>query len=466
MAADYLPRDLLRRRLARLSRAELLDRLHAARALSAVRGLRYVDDDDTSKTIELALVPWVVTPTQLAFFRDAVHQMVSALAKLPRLYAQDPQVRRILPFDAMQESWLHLAVKHTSAPFAVLGRLDSTAAYGHANWRADFQFLEPNCVGVGGVHYAPAGCSVLVDVLADLCEHAFPGRTVGPTPDPRQLLIEELTRVARRIGRPLRRVALIENTDYTTGTDEFSHLARYLSGHGLKAIVIDPRRLRLSGDRIMADGKEIDVLYRDCELGEFIEMEAGGRSLKAVRKAVQDGRLISGLLWEFDQKSCWELFTEPRFASQFTPRQRQLFQHHVPWTRLVREDRVSDPHGARVDLPAFVRRQKDKLVLKPNTLYGGQGVVVGHAATQRLWEQTLAKALRGRTRYVVQELAKIHTERFAMLSSGGPQEVERRVVSGFFFNSTGIGLVGRFSQQPVVNVSRGGGLLPALMVES
>jgi hypothetical protein len=39
------------------------------------------------------------------------------------------------------------------------------------------------------------------------------------------------------------------------------------------------------------------------------------------------------------------------------------------------------------------------------------------------------------------------------------------VVSGFFFTSSDIGLVGRFSDDPVVNVSRGGGLVAAFLVE-
>jgi hypothetical protein len=104
-------------------------------------------------------------------------------------------------------------------------------------------------------------------------------------------------------------------------------------------------------------------------------------------------------------------------------------------------------------------------VLKPNTLYGGQGVVVGETVSPSVWEQTLHKALRGRTRYVVQERARIGTERFPRLEQGHIREVERRVVSGFFVNSSGVGLIGRFSSDPVVNVSRGGGLLSALMVQ-
>jgi len=462
---DYLPVGALHQALARLDRQELISRLHAVRALSVVRGLRFLDDNSRPRTIALALTPWILTPTQVAFFRQFVRHLADALARLPSLYVQHPTVRQALPFDPVQESWIRLATHPKSRPLAVIGRLDSTATFAHAAWRKAFVFLEPNTVGVGGVYYAPTACSVILDTLGDVLERAFPGCQIVPTSDPRQLLVEELTSVARRLGRRLRRVALIENADYTTGTDEFGSLSRYLSQRGLPAIVADPRQFHISNGRITARGFEIDLIYRDCELSEFIEIESAGHRLTAMRNAIREGRMISGLLWEFDHKSSWEIFTDPAYARHFTSAQRQLFRNYLPWTRLVRDAVVSDPAGRRVGLPSYIRRNRSQLVLKPNTLYGGQGVVVGDTVTQAVWEKTLAKALRGPTRYVVQRRARIWTERFPILEHGHPREVERCVVSGFFFNSSDIGLIGRFSQDPVVNVSRGGGLLCALMIQ-
>jgi hypothetical protein len=97
-------------------------------------------------------------------------------------------------------------------------------------------------------------------------------------------------------------------------------------------------------------------------------------------------------------------------------------------------------------------------------MFGGEGVVIGRTVSQRVWETQLSNALRGSERYVVQQLAAIPTDRFPLLTGGGAHWTQRCVVSGFFFNSSGIGLVGRFSGLPVVNVSRGGGLIPALWV--
>jgi hypothetical protein len=462
---EYVPTAPLYRELARLSRQELVDRLHAVRALGATRGLRYLDDYGRARTIDMALLPWVLTPTQIAFFYRVAQLLADALLILPWLYGHVKAARQILRLDPAQESWLQLASRPMRRPLAVVGRLDSTATFAHATWRTTFKMLEPNAVGVGGVHYAPAACSVILDVLGDVLQRAYPGRRIVPTPDPRALLLDELRGVGRRLGRRVRRVALIENTDYTTGTDEFGSLARHLSQQGLQAVVADPRDLHLRHGRLTAKDLEVDLLYRDCELDEFIEIASASHRLTALRRAICEGRLVSGLWWEFDQKSAWELFTDPVYARYFSPAQRHFFRERLPWTRLVRQAQVSDAAGRHVDLVPYIRRHKNRFVLKPNTLYGGEGVVVGDTVSQAVWERTLGRALHGDERYVVQQRARIHTERFPVLEDGRVRQAERRVVSGFFFNSSGVGLVGRFSTEPVVNVSRGGGLLCALMVQ-
>jgi len=461
---DYVPRALLSASLRRLAPTALRDRLHAMRALADVRGVRYLDDAGRARTIDIALKPWVLTSAQLWHFHRVIRHLADALSRLPHLYASMPSIREIVRFAPPREAWLRLGPPPRARPLAVIGRLDSTAIYDAPAWRADFRMLEPNTVGVGGVFYAPASCAIVMDVLGDLLARALPGRAITATPDPRRLLLEELRAVARRLGRPLRGVALIENADFTTGTDEFQELAGDLRARGLPAVVADPRELRVVRGRLKARGLPVDLLYRDSELEEFVEMEASGHRLTGLRHAIQQGRLISGLSWEFDQKSAWEIFTDARHERCFSPAQRRLFRAHVLWTRLVRAARVSDPAGRPVDLPSYIRRHRRQLVLKPNTMFGGEGVVLGPTVSQGAWEHSLHRALRGRQRYVVQRLASIPADALPMLTPEGVRWRERRMVSGFFFNSTGIGLIGRFSGEPVVNVSRGGGIIPALWV--
>jgi hypothetical protein len=462
---DYVPRSVLERPFRALGQRALRDRLHAMRALADVRGVRYVDDAGRPRLIDIALKPWVLTSDQLYCFHWMAQQLSAALLRLAHLYPSVAAIREVIRFEPERASWMRLAAHPAARPLAVLGRLDSTALYDQPGWRGDFRMLEPNAVGVGGVHYAPASCGIALDVVGDLLTKALPGRAITATPDPRQLLVEELAAVARRRRRPLRGVALIENTDFTTGTDEFQELARYLAGRGIQAVVADPRELRLRGGELTARGRRVDLLYRDSELAEFVDMERSGRRLTAMREAVRQGRLISGLTWEFDQKSAWEIFTDARYGRFFAPAQRELFRSHLLWTRLVREARVSDPTGRLTDLIPFIRRHQPRLVLKPNTLFGGQGVVIGRTVGRAAWEAALRKALRGKERYVVQQLARIPTDTCPALSNQGRVRWQlRHIVSGFYFSSSGVGLVGRFSSKPVVNVSQGGGLIPAMWV--
>lgn len=461
---NYVPRSLIDNAFRRLPKKSLEDRLHAMRALADVRGVRYLDDAGRARIIEIAVKPWLLTSAQLYCFHQAARLLADALLRLSHLYAGLAPVREILHFEPQREAWMRLNRHPRSRPLAVIGRLDSTAVYDHAGWQRDFRMLEPNAVGVGGVHYAPTACSVVMDVVGDVLAGALQGHAITATPDPRQLLVDELEAVSRRLHRPIRGVALIENTDYTTGTDEFQELARYLNGRGLKAVVADPRDLRVVRGGLKAKNTPVDFLYRDSELAEFVEMESKGHKLSGMRHAVKQGRLVSGLTWEFDQKSAWEIFTDTRYARHFTQAQRSFFRKHVLWTRLVRQAFVSDSLGRQVDLVSFIRRNKQKLVLKPNTLFGGEGVTLGPQVTQAVWEKTLQRALRGRQKYVVQQLARIPKETMPRLARAGLTWDDLCVVSGFFFSSSGIGVVGRFSGRPVVNVSQGGGLIPALWV--
>ena len=175
---DYIPRAMLDRALRRLSRRSLLDRLHAMRALAEARGVRYFDDAGRARTIEIALKPWVLTSAQLWCFHRMAQQLTDALLRVSQLHAQLERVREVVHFEPARAAWMRLAAHPAARPLAVIGRLDSTAIYDHGRWRSDFRMLEPNAVGVGGVHYAPTSCSIIMDVMGDVLARALPGRVI------------------------------------------------------------------------------------------------------------------------------------------------------------------------------------------------------------------------------------------------------------------------------------------------
>lgn len=463
--ADHVPQDLINRAILAIPRDRL--QIIAARLARASRreGLLYLDDDGRPKTIETMLRPWILTRAQHRFYQRLSLQVRSALSRLWELYLDDPRVRELLPLTPTEASWVReIGHDRGAHRYTILGRLDSNAVYDRPTWRRDLLFLEPNTVGIGGAHYAPAAQRVLQeDVIPELQRRTR--LRLRPVADPRAMLLRELGHLVNgRTARSLHLV-LIENQEYTTGTDEFQSLAAHFRQQGWHASVADPRQLRLQGDHVTLRGKPVDVLYRDCELKEFIAMERGGARLAALRHLIRRHRLVSSITAEFDHKSAWEIFTEPALARHFTPAQRALFRRHFLWTRLLREARVTDPSGRPVDLVPYARRHQQHLVLKPNHAYGGQGVTLGPTVTRRVWERTIAKALNGRTSYVVQRFAPIAADAFPVVGADGHAHlVTRHVVSGFFLTTAGISYIGRFCDDQVVNVSRGGGLVAVFQV--
>ena len=63
-------------------------------------------------------------------------------------------------------------------------------------------------------------------------------------------------------------------------------------------------------------------------------------------------------------------------ARSFLTASARSSQQHIPWTRVVAD--VGTAHyGKPVDLLAFIRKERENLVLKPSDEYGGTGVTLG-----------------------------------------------------------------------------------------
>jgi uncharacterized circularly permuted ATP-grasp superfamily protein len=155
------------------------------------------------------------------------------------------------------------------------------------------------------------------------------------------------------------------------------------------------------------------------------------------------------------KKACFELLTDEERVGWFTPAEREVIGRCVPWTRRVRE-RHTVHRGRQVDLLEYIRRERARFVLKPNDDYGGEGICLGHRATEAEWEEALQRALNGD--YVVQEIIELHAEEFPVFDARGwsvqPMFVD---TNPFLFRGRVEGALVRLSHSPVVNVTSGGG---------
>jgi hypothetical protein len=208
------------------------------------------------------------------------------------------------------------------------------------------------------------------------------------------------------------------------------------------------------------EGAAVDLAYRDYAVCDLIDLERSGVDVEPMRALFRQNRIISSIAAELDQKSCWEILTDPQFTQKyFSADERQVFRRHVLWTRILSDRRTLLPDGESGDLLEYVRGEAESLVLKPNRAYGGQGVVIGLGLEQREWEAAVEKALADSERWVVQQLASIPVREFPVLDEDGRVHLEPfYTVMGFAPSKYGLAILGRASQKQVVNVAQRGGM--------
>jgi hypothetical protein len=229
----------------------------------------------------------------------------------------------------------------------------------------------------------------------------------------------------------------------------------------------DVSELRVVGDEVFYGDTRVDLAYRDASVLDLMDYASEGVDVSPMRTLLRQNRVVSSITAELDQKSCFEVFTDPVLAERFlTPEERQVMRRHVLWTRIVSARTTMAPSGQAVDLLEFVRKERECLVLKPNRAYGGTGVVVGPTATQPEWDDAIDRALVDEERWVVQQIASIPVKSFHVLDDAGDLHVEPFfIVMGFAPSRYGVALVARASQRPVVNVAQQGGMC-AVMVSA
>lgn len=429
--------------------------------------VRYLNDEGSARDIQLVLRPWLFGREQAAFLHRIIYRLKASQHKLFLLYLKEKAIQEMLPLHPKEKEWFSLINKSRPQKYqTVFGRWDTNVVFNLKNRHPrQIKFLETNTVGIGGIHYIPAVSEALKAALHHQLEKQVLPYRFDHQPDPRQLLAQEIKQHARLIGRKRLNVAFMENREYLGGTVELAELTQYFLRLGINAILTDPRDLKLKGKEIYGKGKNIDIIYRDSELEELIELEEKGHSMSALKQAFINNQVISSISGELDHKSAFAIFTDPRFDRFFTVGERALFKKYIAWTRILKEGMTCDTQLRKIGLVPYTIKNKDKLIIKPNRAYGGEGVLIGKSATKKEWQDYVKKAADNPGDFVVQELVKIEQEEFPFFNSRHRIEFDKfYAVSGIVVTRNSIAVLGRFSKNMVVNVAKKGGIIPTLQL--
>ncbi len=436
---------------------------HAAKALkeTATReGVVVYTETNTIHPVQIHLLPLLVTAGQCHYLHLIGLRIRRTLNRLLRTWGEDPALQAVLPLSERERAWLaEVAPKGLPEPATVFERLDTNLSVEDPQWHTALRVLEFNSVGVGCLHFMPVANLAAQEQIHSVLTAVLGESAWRLTTDPRVLLRKTLEAHAKAIGRKSLAVAFVERREISAGgADEMLYLSEYFQAQGLHAVVVDPRDLDVrDGELVYKDGV-VDLIYRDCALSEVISIEAHGGHMDAMKHAFAHNQVVSGLTGDFDHKSLLELLSNPAYDRYFTPSQRRTFHTFIPWTRLMRERTTADPQGKEADLPAYARAHREGLVLKPNRAYGGQDVTIGQDVSQAAWDAAVATAVEQADAWVVQEFVVL--PQAAFVDGAGKEPAEEFVTVGFLSTPEGIAFVGRSFTKKIVNISRGGSLVP------
>ena len=260
-------------------------------------------------------------------------------------------------------------------------------------------------------------------------------------------------------------VAIVDFRGVPTWT-EFELLRDAFVEAGVPTVVCDPRELTFEGGVLRNEGRRIDLVYRRVLLNDILARPEDCASLVAAyeQRAVCVANTFRCKLPH--KKAFFAMLTDPAWASLMTAAERAIVQAHVPWTRLV-ADVKTDRGGSMTPLLDAARRDRDRLVLKPNDEYGGSGVMLGWEAPEAEWDAGLQRALADPPgTWVLQERIPVRREVFPHFDEQGRVTMRDMLVdlAPYLFRGRLGGYLTRLSTTGLANVTSGGGQVPAFVV--
>jgi uncharacterized circularly permuted ATP-grasp superfamily protein len=426
-------------------------------------------------------IPFVMAPhcldmATMARVQHAVEVLTRVLDRFCTAFRFDEELRRALDLPPAESDVLR--IEPTLDDPLQLCRLDAFLMPD-----GDIQFLEFNAESPAGIGYT--------DVMYEGLREHFPalrspdGMTVTYQPIMGHLIVtvrdvEARWRMwttspsgpGRDLGIPDHgerpHVVLVDTAD-SPSVPEFRIICTALEAAGFSATWASLESLTRVDGRLCAHGEPVDVVYRRALVEDVLDPHASPGAA-ALIAAVREGAVAMFNPFPArvaNNKKLLALVGAPQFAHLLTDdEERRVVAECIPWTRILATGGMSLPDGSAGDLPSYVSANRELLVLKPASDYGGHNVHLGRHTDQQAWD-ALVYAHAGTGEWIVQLYLEVPTGRFPAIEDGRLVVRERHFnINPFAIGGKYAGMITRISTEPVINVSAGGGLLPCVAVDS
>ena len=416
-------------------------------------------DNIVKKTFPVFVMPYFMLREHMNEVARISNHMMNVLDKVSHLYFEDDKFK---PMFNLTDKEAELVESETGTQrFVWITRNDAFIDI-DKNGNMNFKFIEFNTDSPGGPMYSDVQTEIIEQspIMDELVKnYYFSSDRFIPQ------ILYNLLRAYREWGGKKRMPNIAIVSDKAVTYPEFILIVEDFKRQGYTCEFATPSSIEYkNGKAYTQSGMEIDILYRRGWIRNWTDV---WDDIKPLRRAYKENAFccvnsIRSLIASI--KSLLEHVQDPEIMKIYTPEEKEVVLKHVPWTRLMKERKTMGPGGKEeVDLFEYVRSNKDRLVLKPMDLYGGQGVSVGPVSSQSDWEATVTKALT--EKYVVQDYVKIPEMELPEVDPELIWKPKKLNQNFYAFGGLHAGGMCRTSEAAVINISAGGGLCPILIIE-
>ncbi len=402
------------------------------------------------------LKPNFISPKQGRQLQHTVEKISSALNKFIQLYLQNDEVKRIMKFSEAENELFQIEPHYSFS--LVISRLDA--------FMNDYEvkFLEFNCDSPAGTAYS----DVLEDGFKEILDsYNFTDHWKFEYINRQERFFQAIRTCYKefRLNHPhfpeKPTVAIVDWENLATA-DEFVLVKEYFESKGLRAFVTSPQKFQVDGNHLVAEGEPVHLIYRRVITRELVEKldEVGDFILGVKNKLACMCNPYRSFI--VGNKKVLDLLTDQRFQSIYDREELEVIRKTIPWTKILSDMKVAY-NGYNVDLCRFTSDNRQKLVIKKASSYGGKDVFLGRETDQKTWDNLIAKHIKTED-WIVQEYVNIPQEIFPEIDRGVILKLKKVNINPFAFIGKYGGTITRVSDKSIINVSAGGGIVPTMGV--
>ncbi len=401
------------------------------------------------------LRPHFVTRGQWQRITEACESIWSAIEKVGQIAPSDSLMLEQLSLTEAERELV--AVDPGYDNVSVTSRLDSFLT------DEKYQFVELNAECPAGIAYQDVAARIFLEL--PVMRRFARSHTVTPMYCRNNLLDAMLSIYGRVRGKGERpNIGIVDYRGLPTQR-EFELFKEFFESEGYAATIADPRDLELRDGKLYHGDFPIDLVYRRVLTTELLEKADECQPFIEAYKSRLAVFVNSFRTKYVHKKMLFGVLTDERHQHYFTDREREAVRLHVPWTRKLNDEKTTF-QGQEVDLLDYVRRNRDRLVLKPNDDYGGHGIYIGWESDERVWDDSIEKSI-GKD-YLIQERVTTSREVFPYVNQtdGGVEMIEQLLdIDPLLFFGRVAGGFTRLSSSSLANVTSGAGMVPTMIIE-